>query len=507
MQPTPHDPEKYILLYQQITQALVANQNSEQSTDTQTISEDSLLDDDAQDLEEIKKEIETILPDIESYHSFEDCYADQMSALPQKKIEDIHKFQSDHKFSSKVVEENTTLQKILADHACSYRDFVEGKPRYRFFSSSAMKNTVGELEPDSTKSQSLSRNLAFTAVSGVIALAAVGVLAASVFFSGGLTLPLIGIALPSLSSVPFLTTAAMVATPFSIVATGLFGSRFITEKNTDINSRKQAFQQARKEFLGENPNLNDLRQDPLYVQEQSETPKPILNFINPLHARTLKNKDPSKRAPSVTTNRGRQIAQVLLAVVVVAAVAFFTGGLGLLPALPLLPAAMSTLATMATTGLSTLGITGLSISANTVAATLGGAAFLGYSTSKYSARHNESTIQQACNHYVSDIEKKHQQSENTPALVDSTQAVREALDTYLEKNRAIKEKLTAVAKEQYQSQNQDLFTKISDNIRALENIDKKVSTYETQANSRIHIHEKIDILLKQRELKKAQLGT
>ena len=505
MQPTTPDPEKYILLYQQITQALVANKNSEQSTDTQTIREDSLLDADAEDLENIQNEIKKILPTIERYQSFEDCYAQQRSALPQKKVLDINKFQSNHSFSSKVVENNESLQKILADHACSYRDFVEGKPRYRFFSSSAMKNTMGELEPDSTKSQSLSRNLAFTAVSGVIALAAVGVLAASVFLSGGLTLPLIGIALPSLSSVPFLTTAAMVATPFAIVATGLFGSRFITEKNTDIHSRKQAFQQARKEFLGEKPNLHDLRKDPLYVQEQSKTPKPILNFINPLHGRTLENKDPLTGVPSVTTNRGRQIAQVLLAVVVVAAVAFFTGGLGLLPALPLLPAAMSTLATMATTGLSTLGITGLSISANTVAATLGGAAFLGYSTSKYLARHNESTIQQACNRYVSDIEKKHPQSENTPALVPSPQAVRKELDKYLENNPAIKEKLTAVAKEQYQSYNQALFTKISANIKKLQNLDNRVSKCENQPGSRIHIHEKMRTILEQRALIQPQL--
>ena len=414
MKPTANDTEKYVLLYQQITQTLMDNENSEKEKDNAQ-AHGSIDGDDAGALMEIKTTLETTIPDIGSYQSFDDYYAQQASEKLKQKISDIEKFESQHQQDSQVVANNKTLKSILAVHGCNYQNFVDAKPQHRFLSSSAMKkNFDGSLEPDNEKSQSLQRNLVGTAVSGVICLAAVGVLAASVFFSGGLTLPLIGIALPSLSSVPFLTTAAMAATPISITLTGIFGSRYFSEKHTDMQLRNQAFQEARSDFLGEKPDLNALRQDPLYVEEQcgvKRDGKPlnpvsmIINFINPMHARTLKNTDPTKGVPKVTTSRTQQVIQVLLVVIVVAAVGFFTGGLGLLPALPLLPAAMSTLATLATTGLSALGITGFSISANAVAATLGAGALMGYSTSKYLARNHEGSIQKACNRYFNEIEQ------------------------------------------------------------------------------------------------------
>ncbi len=505
MNSTPNDTEKYAFLYQQIIQSLDDNEYSDMVGNNPG---GSILDDEAYILRAIKVEIEKRIPDIGNYRSIEDCYEKQMLEKIKPKIQDINKFKSQKMYDSQIVKENATLMSVLSASECNYQNFVEGKPGFRFLSSNAMReNASGNLEPDSTKSQSLRRNLVGTAVSGAIGLAAVGVLAASVFFSGGLTLPLIGIALPSLSSVPFLTTAAMIVTPISISLTGFFGSKFYSEKDTDIKLRKQAFQQARKDFLGEKPDLNDLRQDPVYVQEQSRTPKPIQDFLNPLHARTLENKNPSKGAPKVTTNRGRQIAQVFLAVVVIAAVAFLTGGLGLLPVLPLLPAAMSTLATMTTTGLSTLGITGISISANAVAATLGGTAFLGYNTSKYLAMNNESTIQKACKNYVEKIQniqlertakssdegEVHVIESKSTQDVHNPQEVRKALEQYLEKNKEIKDKLSAAAEKQYQKQ--PLHQQILDNKTDLQRFDQTVSTLEKQSPNNLHIHEKVDAIL------------
>lgn len=484
MKPTANDTEKYVLLYQQITQALIDNAQAHGSIDG----------DDAGALMEIKTTLETTIPDIGSYQSFDDYYAQQASEkLKHKKMSDIEKFESQHQQDSQVVANNKTLKSILTVHGCNYQNFVDAKPQHSFLSSSAMKkNFDGSLEPDNEKSQSLQRNLVGTALSGVICLAAIGVFTASVFFSGGLTLPIIGIVAPSLANIPFMTTAAMASISFTF--TGVLGSRFSLEKREDMQLRNQAFQEARSDFLGEKPDLNALRQDPLYVEEQcgvKRDGKPlspvsmIINFINPMRARKLENIDPTKGVPKVTTSRTRQVIQVLLVVIVVAAVAFFTGGLGLLPALPLLPAAMSTLATT------------FSISANAAAATLGAGALMGYSTSKYLARNHEGNIQKACNRYFNEIERakepKNPLSSSSEVVVKDPRQVRAAIDQYLNNRPELKKELTTAAQKQYQ--NQPIHQQISANLQKLQGLDETVSSLESGSEGRIHIHDKMKEIL------------
>ncbi len=370
--------------------------------------------------------------------------------------------------SEKDMECNQQLNKDLKALGMTYQEFVDNKtPR-----NIVVRDENGALKTNNNRGQR-----AGVLLLRVLTVAALG---AAVFFSGGLAIPLIGAAVPGLSATGIFgaatTGAGLGGSVLAAVGFSIGANRLKKPLNDSNSESKKIFEATRAMYLGVGDEAKKRQNNVLYLkQKNGKTPlNRIANLFNPFSAQYITNpvksstneaadnKDSQDTSPTeqksnedppvVKTNGALLAAQVICALAVVATVAFFTGGLGLLPMLPLLgpvlsPAAaaitsgVSTLAAIITSGTGALGVAGFSVGANAVAATIGGAALVGYAGCKSATFGNEDAINRKIEDYNRKLQNK---SASLPDVTIDNGTLSKAKELMVSTIASIQEKIVNV---------------------------------------------------------------